>query len=276
MSASAPDNMSPLTLLPTSEESVDAGALELGVESAWNLDDISVSGLERSDSVRAEPPSGEPTDQTGSHLAGAVIDSRTPSVRAASSTPFLDNGGNKLKDSPDDGDGLGSVAMSISPPMVQSSEKEPLPARDTQMGLSDSLRYQYRRHDELDSDRLNEMPSWADLPINDDIGDVPDLKVSTQGNHAPYRAREAKLAPKAVKIEGGQTNNLQYQRASSLLPAESSVKRAMTGVSKQGHDPGEPDPPSSDNESERLSTESDNDKPARKSSKKIPTLMDPP
>lgn len=62
---------------------MDAGALELGVESAWNLDDVSVSGLERSDSVRAEPPSGEPTSQTGPDLAGAVIDGRTPSVPTA-------------------------------------------------------------------------------------------------------------------------------------------------------------------------------------------------
>ncbi|KAG1800818.1 uncharacterized protein HD556DRAFT_961031 [Suillus plorans] len=179
MSASAPDNLSPLTSLPTSEESMDAGALELGVESAWNLDDVSVSKLERSDSVHAEPPSGEPTNQTGSDLDGAVIDGRTPCVPTALSTPLLDNGGNELIAAPDDGDGLGSVAMSISPPMAQNSEQG---RKYPQIGLLDSLRYQYRRHDELNSDGLNEMPSWADLPIDDDIGDVPDLKGNRQDN----------------------------------------------------------------------------------------------
>ncbi|KAG1846135.1 hypothetical protein C8R48DRAFT_677930 [Suillus tomentosus] len=332
---------------PTSEESVDAGALELGVESAWNLDDVSVSGLERSDSIRAEPPSGEPTSQTGSDLAGAVIDGRTPSVPTALSTPLLDNGGNELKDSPDDGDGLGSVAMSISPPLAQCSEQE---RRYPQIGLLDSLRYQYRRHDELDSDGLNEMPSWADLPINDDLGDVPDLKsnrqdktigmdapspripmhlkgksvmktstlnenergptddpneidalkerirdlerlvclsqlreseanqrvadahcapkISVQSKNTSHRAKEAQLDVKTIKIEGNQTNNLRYQRASSLLPADSSIKRAMTGASKKGHDPGDPDPGSSDDDGECSSTESDLDKLSKKASTK--------
>lgn len=203
--------------------------------------------------------------------------------------------------------------MSISPPLAQHSEQE---RRYPQIGLLDSLRYQYRRHDELDSDRLNEMPSWADLPINDDLGDVPDLKnnwqdktigtdtpspripaqlkgksavrpstlydneggptddldeidalkehirdlerrapkVSIQGEDDSQKATEAKSAPKTVKIKSEQTNNLRYQRASSLLPTESSVKRAMTGASKQGHDPGDPEPPSSDDDGERSST----------------------
>jgi len=39
MSASAPDNLSPLASLPAGVESVDAGALELGVVSAWTQDD---------------------------------------------------------------------------------------------------------------------------------------------------------------------------------------------------------------------------------------------
>jgi hypothetical protein len=44
------------SLSPSSRVSCDAGALELGVESAWTCDNTFVTGVKWSDSQRAEPP----------------------------------------------------------------------------------------------------------------------------------------------------------------------------------------------------------------------------
>lgn len=66
MFASAPDNLSPPASLPASVESVDAGVLELGIMSAWTHNDTFVTSVEQSESVRAEPPSSGPTDESGS------------------------------------------------------------------------------------------------------------------------------------------------------------------------------------------------------------------
>ncbi|KAJ8593756.1 hypothetical protein M405DRAFT_810409 [Rhizopogon salebrosus TDB-379] len=45
----------PNSLSPSSRVSGDAGALELGIESAWTRDDFFVAGVELSESQRAEP-----------------------------------------------------------------------------------------------------------------------------------------------------------------------------------------------------------------------------
>ncbi|KAG2343174.1 hypothetical protein BDR05DRAFT_948285 [Suillus weaverae] len=71
MSASAPDNSSPLTSPPMSMKSVDVGTLKLGVESAWTQDDTFVTGIDQSESIHAEAPSSGPIDQTMSDLGAA-------------------------------------------------------------------------------------------------------------------------------------------------------------------------------------------------------------
>ena len=47
------------SLSPSSRVSRDAGALELGVESAWTRDETYITGVERSDSQRAKPPTSD-------------------------------------------------------------------------------------------------------------------------------------------------------------------------------------------------------------------------
>ncbi|KAJ8592296.1 hypothetical protein M405DRAFT_60868 [Rhizopogon salebrosus TDB-379] len=58
------------SLSPLNSESRDAGALELGVESAWTRDDTFVTGVERSDSLEVEPSAG---DQLSAASAGGAL-----------------------------------------------------------------------------------------------------------------------------------------------------------------------------------------------------------
>ncbi|KAG1825385.1 hypothetical protein EV424DRAFT_1345734 [Suillus variegatus] len=345
MSASTPDNLSPLTSIPESTESVDAGALELGVESAWTHDDNSVTGLEQSKSVQAEPPSSEPTNQTGSDLVARSPAVETLEVPQASNIPLLDNEENIPKNSPYESEGLGSEAMSISPPNNHFENPGSQDIRYPQIGLLESLRYQRQSRYTEENEPEDKTPSvsrWANYPEDDhEIGEVPKYLVDESRASTPripselkgksvemfemcrnndeldlppdktahqqevddLRERICKLkrfvrqsqkAPDAtqitcvqekpkrisrsIKLEEVPHSDLRekmpvdsrYQRASSVLPAESSVKRAMLGHSLRTQDHEDPYAVFESEIDEHSSTESDNDecKPDKKGLKK--------
>ena len=75
-------NATPSPLSPLSSVSRDAGALELGVESAWTRDDTFVARVEPSDSSqRAEPPTSDLLSASVVEGAlGAPVDSSPPLV----------------------------------------------------------------------------------------------------------------------------------------------------------------------------------------------------
>ncbi|KAG1845718.1 hypothetical protein DFJ58DRAFT_730779 [Suillus subalutaceus] len=89
---------------PTGGLSLNAGALHLGVESAWTRDELIIAGTERSSSRGAEPPTIDQlsTDSWMGAL-GAPSKASTLSLRVGKSAGIA----------PDDGEG--SAAMSISP-----------------------------------------------------------------------------------------------------------------------------------------------------------------
>lgn len=165
--------------------SVDAGALDLGVESAWTRS--KVARVKQSLSLRAEAPT---SDQLS-------MDSWLGALGAPSKTqgpPTIEGG-------------EGSAMMSISPILSSVS------------GLQMShFRIRTDRNVDIDTDIPNvacqskENISWFDTPNDDDIGDVPEflvLKPVVQAVTSTPRATY-KLKGKVVEAnkDANETNNL--------------------------------------------------------------------
>ncbi|KAG1840510.1 hypothetical protein F4604DRAFT_1690746 [Suillus subluteus] len=255
MSVSAPDNLSPLTTPPASVRSVDAGAYELGVQSAWTRNDAVVTSIEQSESMCTEPPSSGPTNQSGSDRIATDPIEEALDAPVEPSTPLVSEDGNRLKNSPEAGDRLGSAEMSLSPPIVSIAEREHLVNDYPRMGLFDSLRIS-DAHPHGRSETVN----WAEFPDDNEIGDVPEFSLNA-------KLEEEQPTPLPRDKSADKTR---YQHASSILPTGSSIKRAMTGSGLQHPEPSDSD--SLDDE-DHSSTESDNEHAPRKKLKK---RTDPP
>lgn len=95
------------SLSPLNSEGRNAGTLKLGVENAWTRDDTFVTGVELSDSQRAEPPTDD--------QLSVIIAEGTPGVPEESSIPLISIAGKDLeKNLLLSEDSLGSVPMSMS------------------------------------------------------------------------------------------------------------------------------------------------------------------
>ncbi|KAG2133736.1 hypothetical protein DEU56DRAFT_913853 [Suillus clintonianus] len=216
MSASATDNPTPLSSAPASLKSVDAGTLELGVESAWTRDNTFVTGETGSESVRAEPPTnGHSTlldiDQLPSGTIPGAFD--VPPVNRPLSVADKD----KLeKHSPSIRGGASSVAMSLSPPLGQPDVAYP------KIGLLDSLQYQRARvaNPEIraHTPRLTEVFDWADSPNDEELGEVPEFPTQAP-NRDQRNAVSATSTPRiATELKGKEVDPLEKNKGTNTNP----------------------------------------------------------
>jgi hypothetical protein len=166
--SSTPQN----SLSPSSRVSRDAGTLELGVKSAWTRDETYITGVERSDSQRAEPPTSDLLSAMDTEGAqGAPEDSSPPLVS-------IDGNDLKIKRIPlvDDQD-YGSELMSLSSLPGSTAGLRP-------HKMSSPVTRQFENNT-----RLSDDISWADMPVNDDIGDVPEFLPPSRPSSAPSMPR---------------------------------------------------------------------------------------
>ncbi|KAG1839462.1 hypothetical protein DFJ58DRAFT_845706 [Suillus subalutaceus] len=258
------------SLTPTGGLSLDAGALHLGVESAWTRNELIIAGAERSSSRGAEPPT---IDQLST-------DSWMGALGAPSKASTLSlKGGKNAGITPDDG--KGSAAMSISP----------------LLGSVDGLHTSHIKP---------HIHRNFDLPNDGDLGEVPEFPVLNPIVSVPSTPRiPAELKGKGIdpaEIPHNKGNNdldpndwfnqwsdldEQVAKLSKPGPGEledslqglwddnnSSVKRAMMGTSPTDTYPSDLDSSSSD-EDELLSTESENDQLNKGGTKKSATPSRP-
>lgn len=323
---------SPLHSTHPSAVSDDAGALELGVESAWTRNDSFVAGADRDSSRWGEPPTDRLRD-----LGGAECSPRESPVLAleapdASSTP-VPTGSDDVKsltplmvasplggtvknlswaELPDDGE-LGDVPQFplLSPSRPSSPSTPRIPAELKGKGVDrcerpdsadpdESLRKLWddndRRLNENErvvADLRNQVRDLERMVMTSQVREEEALRLVKEAYRAPtvspgwsgtrvepirhvsIKIEEPKVARALESVKSSITAgpapsvadpvqpgnygtpqskepNIRYGRASSLLPASSSVRRAITG-----NDPGDDSPSSSSSDDdEHSSTES--------------------
>ncbi|KAG0697909.1 hypothetical protein DFH29DRAFT_878387 [Suillus ampliporus] len=164
-SISAPGAFPRSSPAPTSGLSQDGGTLELGIESAWTRDEMFATGVERSDSLRAEPPT---SDQLSTNsLMGALeapSEYNSPPVIRMESVPLE----TPLIVSEDSG---GSAMMSISPLLESVVGQRYLRSEQPLPSTTVPIPHDHGRH----SPRPSENLTWADLPNDDELGDAPEF-----------------------------------------------------------------------------------------------------
>ncbi|KAJ8584107.1 hypothetical protein M405DRAFT_845373 [Rhizopogon salebrosus TDB-379] len=182
--SSTPQN----SLSPSSRVSCDTGTLELGIESTWTRDDTFATGVEWSDSQRAEPPT--------SGLLSAIDAEGALGAPEDSSPPLVSIDGNDLKIKRillvDDQD-YGSEPMSLSPLLGSIAGLRP-------HDMSSPVTRQFENNT-----RVLDDVSWADMPVNGDIGDIPEFPPASRPSSAPSTLRiPSELKGKSVDpIERG-------------------------------------------------------------------------
>ncbi|KAG0697854.1 hypothetical protein DFH29DRAFT_878446 [Suillus ampliporus] len=164
-SISAPGAFPRSSPAPMSGLSQDRGTLELGIESAWTRDKTFATGVERSDSLRAEPPTSDQLSMNSLMGAlGAPSDYNSPPVSRT---------GSDLLEAPliVSEDSGGSVMMSISPLLESvvgqrySHLEQPLASMVVPKSHDHGRR----------SPRPSEKLTWSDLPNDNQLGEVPEF-----------------------------------------------------------------------------------------------------
>ncbi|KAG2116099.1 uncharacterized protein F5147DRAFT_675968 [Suillus discolor] len=142
--------------------SIDPGALDLGVESAWTRGDQVTAGVKRSLSLRAEAPTSDQLS-TDSWLGalGALSKISSPPTGDGENASF------KVND-----DGEGSAAMSVSP------LGSVVGLHTSQLVVCESKGVDFATA----NDNVNEFPhqsmSWLDSPDDKElVGEVPEFPV---------------------------------------------------------------------------------------------------
>ncbi|KAG2135343.1 hypothetical protein DEU56DRAFT_913449 [Suillus clintonianus] len=165
------NELSALSPLATSAQGDDAGALEIGIESAWTRNESFVAGADRESSQWAEPGT-EPLRDLGD-AERSPKESQLGAMEApiATSTPLADDGkgGKMMPGALLDSEGTSSSrAMSLEPVVV------------SKIGLASSgITYDHFAtavgSTNGDDARPNEgrILSWADEPDDGDLGDIP-------------------------------------------------------------------------------------------------------
>jgi hypothetical protein len=178
------------SLSPLNSDSRDAGALELGVESAWTRDDTFVTGVERTDSLEVEPSASDllPAMSVGGAL-GAPQNSSTPLINlddAVHTETLLDAGAGTNE----------STQMSIAPLLGSVN------------GLGPSMLFSTENdgpeiyvHRSPSTGHLSEAVSWSDLPDNGEIGDVPEFPILRPTINSPSAPSTPRI-PAALKGKG--------------------------------------------------------------------------
>ncbi|KAG2103459.1 uncharacterized protein F5147DRAFT_809199 [Suillus discolor] len=139
---------------PTGRTSIDAGTLDLGIDSAWTCGDEVTTGVERSLSQRAEPPT---SDQLSSDSwLGAL---GAPSKLSLSAPDISD-------------DGTGSAPMSISPILGSV-----VGLHTSRLVVGENNKNDASSVDDEVSTMLSAHMSWFDLPDDDELGAVPEFPV---------------------------------------------------------------------------------------------------
>lgn len=163
--------------MPPSVKSEDAGALELGVESAWTRSDSFIAGADRDSSQWAEPTTDRLRD-----LGNASRNSRespmaaleAPYTRATgtdSPTDGMDDVPSPLHSLMDSGSDNRSKAMSLEPiidstiPVVASS------------GVTTREYITMSKNCVSSPVAQSRSPSWADLPEDDELGEIPEFPI---------------------------------------------------------------------------------------------------
>ncbi|KAG0705256.1 hypothetical protein DFH29DRAFT_997045 [Suillus ampliporus] len=350
MTGSARETTSPLPSIHSSVKSIDAGTLELGVKSAWTCDKTFVTGVEGTESLRAEPPTSGHGD-----LSSTEVNSSKPRTRALdapieTSTPFLNDEINEIEILPVTPDYEDSKSWILSPILGSIDEHS-----------RSRIRYGHPMDEPINSPRINplrasitldqgctpclsEILSWADSTENDGLGEILDFPVLSPVSHptslttdqhilsddkgkkvnrsekqepetqeefkgqadlidelnervreleklviqsqtreeearkqvtkarrAPTVSKQAlctrndedtppKVQTREAPTEKYDVENTRFQRALSILPPTSSVKKAMLGSQREPPDPGSPD--DSPDDDEHSSTESSSDEDA--------------
>ncbi|KAG0697916.1 hypothetical protein DFH29DRAFT_1003341 [Suillus ampliporus] len=181
--------MSPLPSIHSSVKSIDAGTLELGVESAWTCDEMFVTGVEGTESLRAEPSTSGHGD-----LSSTEVNSSEPRTRALDapvgiSTPFLNDEINEMEILPVAPDYEDSKSWILSPILRSINECS-----------RSRIRYGHPTDEPINSPRINpsrasimldqgctprlsEILSWADSSDNNGLGEIPDFPVLSPVSH---------------------------------------------------------------------------------------------
>ena len=166
MSTNALGSDSPLSSKHTSERSVDAGTLELGVESTWTRDETFVTVAERSGSLRVEPST---SDQLSAVTAeGALGAPPNPSMPLTNVNEVV-----HAEDHLDAGvSPNGSTPMIIAPLLGSANGQTRSLLFSTENNQNENNIYR-----PPSTSHLSNIVSWADSPDDGEIGEVPEFPV---------------------------------------------------------------------------------------------------
>ncbi|KAJ8582027.1 hypothetical protein M405DRAFT_846680 [Rhizopogon salebrosus TDB-379] len=171
MPESARGSASPLTSVNPSVKSIDGGTLELGIKSAWARDNILVTGAEKTESLRAEPPTSGRSDLSSSDVNSTGFVTGALDAPVAASTPLISNENNELILSPLTFGDQSSIAMNISPLLGSIDEYT------SNIAKSDETPNLRIYPDLENTPKSPSHSSWSDMPDDGDIGDIPEFPV---------------------------------------------------------------------------------------------------
>jgi hypothetical protein len=155
--------------LTPSEPEKDVGAPEHGVPGAWTRDDTFVTGVERSSSLMVEPSTDGQLSisHARNSSGGSAVGAAEPAAALVVSS-MVDDAVEKSSDEP-----RAHLANKISADDA---------IENTHPAMSDKSRSSFiitrRARDESANKKIgNKRNSWADLPDDGDLGDVPEFPV---------------------------------------------------------------------------------------------------